>query len=423
MRPPVGQRRPRPAGWTRSSTSSCASTRHCPARACRIWSAGCATRVPQWRRELKPALQRARQRLSHARVDGVEWYWPADEIARHGHAVRSRCICWRRSIRWSGIAGASSYFWGWAYRFEAYTPAKKRTRGYYALPLLWRDRVIGWGNISVEGRRPAGRPRLHQPGGPRASGASGRARVRSWSACGVSRPRLTIAGSPVMRPKPQIPAEIEDYRDERWCREGTRQIETALDAERFIERVGFAACLTDSRRPGPSLYVAVCGRRDAVMPRNVQKDPEASLTWVLKDEVVGARQGLLRQTGARQDHVPRAADDPLLPCRVGRAPVRRETPAERARANDPEGAPPRVGDGLVRPAGGIGDQGPPGIHQSARRAAGRDDRHTQPGRSISQSSPTSGRSASDGLPTRSSGARAARPRCAKSPAAFSRARA
>jgi hypothetical protein len=89
-----------------------------------------------------------------------------------------------------------------------------------------------------------------------------------------------------MRPKPQIPPEIEDYRDERWRREGTRQVETALDAERFIEQVGFAACLTDSRRPGPSLYVAVCGRRDAVMPRNVQKDPEASLTWVLKDEIM-----------------------------------------------------------------------------------------------------------------------------------------
>src|SRR5229473_8271674 len=89
-----------------------------------------------------------------------------------------------------------------------------------------------------------------------------------------------------MGPKPQIPAEIEEYRDERWRREGTRQVETALDAERFIEQVGFAACLTDSRRPGPSLYVAVCGRRDAVMPRNVQKDPEASLTWMLKDEIV-----------------------------------------------------------------------------------------------------------------------------------------
>jgi hypothetical protein len=90
-----------------------------------------------------------------------------------------------------------------------------------------------------------------------------------------------------MRSKPQIPAEIEEYRDERWRREGTRQVETALDAERFIEQIGFAACLTDSRRPGPSLYVAVCGRRDAVMPRHVQKDPEASLTWVLKDEMVG----------------------------------------------------------------------------------------------------------------------------------------
>ena len=39
--------------------------------------------------------------------------------------------------------------WGWAYRFEAYTPPSKRKLGYYALPLLWRDRVIGWGNISV----------------------------------------------------------------------------------------------------------------------------------------------------------------------------------------------------------------------------------------------------------------------------------
>src|SRR5258708_33499438 len=89
-----------------------------------------------------------------------------------------------------------------------------------------------------------------------------------------------------MRPRPEIPAEIEEYRDERWRREGMRQVETAIDAERFIEQAGFAACLTDCRRPGPSLYVAVCGRRDAVMPRHVQKDPEASLTWTLKDEIL-----------------------------------------------------------------------------------------------------------------------------------------
>jgi hypothetical protein len=90
-----------------------------------------------------------------------------------------------------------------------------------------------------------------------------------------------------MRPRLQIPPDVEEHRDERWCRESTRQVETAVEAERFIEQVGFAACLTDARRPGPSLYVAVCGRRDAVMPRNVQKDPEAALTWTLKDEMVG----------------------------------------------------------------------------------------------------------------------------------------
>lgn len=89
-----------------------------------------------------------------------------------------------------------------------------------------------------------------------------------------------------MRAKAAITDQFEEHRDGRWRREGSRQVETAADAERFIEQVGFAACLTDSRKPGPSLYVAVCGRRDAVMPPNVQKDPEASLAWVLKDEVI-----------------------------------------------------------------------------------------------------------------------------------------
>ncbi len=57
-------------------------------------------------------------------------------------------------------------------------------------------------------------------------------------------------------------------------------------AERFVDRVGFSAALTDSRRPGPSLYIAVCGRRDAHAPRNVQKDPEMSLAWSIKDELL-----------------------------------------------------------------------------------------------------------------------------------------
>ena len=90
----------------------------------------------------------------------------------------------------------------------------------------------------------------------------------------------------IMQTRSELPPEIEDHRDARWRREGARQVQTAYEAERFVEDVGFAACLTDSRRPGPSLYVAVCGRRDAIMPRTVQKDPEASLTWVLKDEII-----------------------------------------------------------------------------------------------------------------------------------------
>lgn len=89
-----------------------------------------------------------------------------------------------------------------------------------------------------------------------------------------------------MRAAPEIPSEIEEHRDRTWRRENARQVSTAIEAERLIDQVGFAACLTDSRRPGPSLYIAVCGRRDAVMPRNVQKDEEASLAWVLKDEVI-----------------------------------------------------------------------------------------------------------------------------------------
>jgi hypothetical protein len=89
-----------------------------------------------------------------------------------------------------------------------------------------------------------------------------------------------------MKRASHIPPEAEAHRDEHWRREDARRVETVTDAERFIERVGFTACLTDSRRPGPSLYVAVCGRRDAVLPRNVQTDAEASHTWLLKDDLI-----------------------------------------------------------------------------------------------------------------------------------------
>jgi hypothetical protein len=83
-----------------------------------------------------------------------------------------------------------------------------------------------------------------------------------------------------------LPEEIEAYRDRMWRREPESRVETAAEAERMIESLGFCASMTDARRPGPSLYLAVCGRRDAHMPRNVQKDPESSTTWLLKDELM-----------------------------------------------------------------------------------------------------------------------------------------
>lgn len=80
--------------------------------------------------------------------------------------------------------------------------------------------------------------------------------------------------------------ELDSYRDRTWRRLPELRIEDPAQAEQMVEDLGFCATLTDARRPGPSLYIAVCGRRDAFMPRNVQKDPEASLAWHLKDEVM-----------------------------------------------------------------------------------------------------------------------------------------
>ena len=104
--------------------------------------------VPQWQRALPAAKARAKARLAHARIQGVDWYWPADErpeAAAPDDRVRLLApfdpVVWDR---WRFEA-----LWGWAYRFEAYTPVAKRKMGYYALPMLWKDRVIGWGNLSV----------------------------------------------------------------------------------------------------------------------------------------------------------------------------------------------------------------------------------------------------------------------------------
>jgi hypothetical protein len=106
--------------------------------------------VPQWLSELKPAITRAKQRLAHATVDGVRWYWPAHQRPEEARERELGLlllapfdpVVWDRR--------RFELFWGWPYRFEAYTPLAKRQFGYYALPLLWRGRALGWANLKLE---------------------------------------------------------------------------------------------------------------------------------------------------------------------------------------------------------------------------------------------------------------------------------
>jgi uncharacterized protein len=110
--------------------------------------------VPHWLDARKSALSRAKDRLPNATIDGITWYWPAGENPRsRRHAVddQVRLLAPFDPVVWD--RRRFEIFWGWPYRFEAYTPAPKRVRGYYALPLLWRDEVLGWANLSVVDRR------------------------------------------------------------------------------------------------------------------------------------------------------------------------------------------------------------------------------------------------------------------------------
>jgi uncharacterized protein YcaQ len=105
--------------------------------------------APQWQKWISRALVRAKERLRHERVDSVDWYWPAGENPARGKPADGvRLLAPFDAVVWD--RRRFEMLWGWSYRFEAYTPIAKRVRGYYALPLLWRDRVIGWGNLSVK---------------------------------------------------------------------------------------------------------------------------------------------------------------------------------------------------------------------------------------------------------------------------------
>jgi uncharacterized protein YcaQ len=101
--------------------------------------------APQLATELTAAAKRLRASVPHVRLDGVDWYYP-EASAMPEPAERVHLLAPFDPVVWD--RRRFELFWGWAYRFEAYTPLAKRKLGYYALPLLFRDQVIGWANLS-----------------------------------------------------------------------------------------------------------------------------------------------------------------------------------------------------------------------------------------------------------------------------------
>jgi hypothetical protein len=82
-------------------------------------------------------------------ADSIDYVFPPSQVEAQPRAVRILApfdpLVWDRH--------RFEHLWGWKYRFEAYTPVKKRVRGYYAMPLLFGSAVVGWVNASVESGR------------------------------------------------------------------------------------------------------------------------------------------------------------------------------------------------------------------------------------------------------------------------------
>ncbi len=87
--------------------------------------------------------------LEQEEVEGERYLWPArDGSWRHRPAPRDvRLLTPFDPVVWD--RRRFEHLWGWAYRFEAYTPLARRALGYYAMPLLWGDEVIGWANVTL----------------------------------------------------------------------------------------------------------------------------------------------------------------------------------------------------------------------------------------------------------------------------------
>jgi uncharacterized protein YcaQ len=84
-------------------------------------------------------------------IDGISYVWPSENTTEGDVPRIVRFLAPFDPVVWD--RARFEHFWGWAYRFEAYTPIEKRVRGYYAMPLLWVDEIVGWVNVALRGAR------------------------------------------------------------------------------------------------------------------------------------------------------------------------------------------------------------------------------------------------------------------------------
>jgi uncharacterized protein YcaQ len=106
--------------------------------------------APHLEHEAQAALREAKTQLPSAVVEGTTWFWPDGEnpSSRRGRTDdRVRLLAPFDPVVWD--RRRFELLWGWTYKFEAYTPAPQRRLGYYALPLLRGEHVIGWANLSM----------------------------------------------------------------------------------------------------------------------------------------------------------------------------------------------------------------------------------------------------------------------------------
>lgn len=104
-------------------------------------------RIRRFFGQTNPAISRLIKegRLVHQKVDGME-YLSLPNLNINNNSYESvKFLAPFDPVVWDRLR--FDHLWSWQYRFEAYTPKEKRIRGYYAMPLLWQENVIGWVNV------------------------------------------------------------------------------------------------------------------------------------------------------------------------------------------------------------------------------------------------------------------------------------